>query len=390
MPTVNYRELKRQYDLDGPARTVAVLGEAIENKKLRLDDFSIRDLAEALVPDGREWVRSMDPRQSGGSFRVLQEAGEGVDISAFSNITGQLLVSRVLQAYQNEAFVGSRMVSTIPTRLNGEKLPGISRVTDTIKSVQPGMPFESLGFGEEYIETPATTKYGFIVPVTKEAIFFDLTGLIGMRAAEVGEILGINKEKRVLDVITGVVNNYKRNGTSYNTYQTSTPWINVKSGNTLIDWTDVDNVEQLFANITDPNTGEPVLVNARDVLVMPAYLHAANRVFNATEIRYTGSGAATQTLAPNPLSGYRVESSRLARARLVASGVSASDADKYWYVGDFGKAFAYMENWPITVVQAPNNSEAEFTQDIVLRYKASERGTPAVLDPRYVVKSYES
>ena len=33
-----------------------------------------------------------------------------------------------------------------------------------------------------------------------------------------------------------------------------------------------------------------------------------------------------------------------------------------------------MENWPITVVQAPVNSEAEFIQDIVVRFKASERG----------------
>jgi hypothetical protein len=46
-----------------------------------------------------------------------------------------------------------------------------------------------------------------------------------------------------------------------------------------------------------------------------------------------------------------------------------------------------MENWPITVVQSPANSDAEFTQDIVVRFKASERGAAAVLNPRYVVRS---
>jgi len=45
-----------------------------------------------------------------------------------------------------------------------------------------------------------------------------------------------------------------------------------------------------------------------------------------------------------------------------------------------------MENWPITVTQSPLGSEADFTQDIVVRFKASERGTPAVINPRYVVK----
>jgi hypothetical protein len=37
-----------------------------------------------------------------------------------------------------------------------------------------------------------------------------------------------------------------------------------------------------------------------------------------------------------------------------------------------------------TVVQAPVNSEAEFTQDIVVRFKASERGTPAIMEPRRI------
>ena len=65
-------------------------------------------------------------------------------------------------------------------------------------------------------------------------------------------------------------------------------------------------------------------------------------------------------------------------------GVATADAANYWFYGNFQKAFAYMENWPITVVQAPVNSEVEFTHDIPFRWKASERGTPAVLDPRFV------
>ena len=77
-----------------------------------------------------------------------------------------------------------------------------------------------MGFGEDYIDTPQTTKRGFIVPVTKEAIFFDRTHLILQRAAEVGEVLGLNKEKRLLDLLIGVTNNYKWKGADYNTYST--------------------------------------------------------------------------------------------------------------------------------------------------------------------------
>ena len=154
----------------------------------------------------------------------------------------------------------------------------------------------------------------------------------------------------------------------------------------LVDWTDVDAAEQLFADMLDPNTAEPILVQATTVLVMPAYRHAAHRVFRAAEITYTAAGAETATTAANPLGGYRVVDSRLAYRRLIASGISPAEARRYWVLGDFRRALAYMENWPITVTQSPRNSEAEFSQDVVVRYKASERGAAAVLNPRYLVR----
>ncbi len=383
--SLQYRELKRRYDLDGAEQTVSHLSEALSEGHLKPEDFSIRDLAEALVPDGREWVRMLDPRSAGGVSVV--ESGGAVDVTAFLNITGQVIYSKIMEAYQQEAFVVSKLVDTIPTRLDGEKIPGIARVAETIDEIGPGMPYPHLGFGEDYIETPSTTKRGFIVPVTKEAIFFDRTYLVLIRAAEVGEILGLNKEKRLIDLVIGTTNNYKWKGSTYNTYQTSTPWINSLSSNELVDWTSVDKAEQLFADILDPNTGEPVLVRGTTALVMPAYRHAAHRVFSAAELTFTAAGAATATVAANPLSGYRVFDSRLAYRRIVASGIAAANAKKYWFVGDFRRAFAYMENWPITVTQAPVGSEAEFNNDIVLRFKASERGAAAVINPRYVVKN---
>src|SRR5262245_15282976 len=245
--TLKYRELKRRYELDGAERTVGHLSEALREGHLRAEDFSIRDLAEALVPDGGDWVRLLDPRSAGGTS-VLETSG-GVDVSAFLNITGQVIYSKIMDAYNQEAFVVSRLVDTISTRLDGEKIPGIARVADAVEEVGPGMPYPHLGFGEDYIETPSTTKRGFIVPVTKEAIFFDRTHLVLTRAAEVGEVLGLNKEKRLIDLLIGVTNNYKWKGTTYNTYQTATPWINTLATNELVDWTNVDKAEQLFADI---------------------------------------------------------------------------------------------------------------------------------------------
>jgi hypothetical protein len=382
---IKVRELKRRYELEGAQKTLAHLNESLAKRHLRPEDFSIRGLAEGLIPDGREWLDSLDPRRGG----FIQEADGAVDVTAFSNITGQIIYTKIMEAYQREDFVISRLVETIPTRFDGEKIAGIGGVVDNIPEIRPGMPYPSLGFNEDYIETPSTTKRGFIVPVTKEAVFFDRTYQILTRAAEVGEILGINKEKRLLDLVIGTTNNYKWKGTSYNTYQTSAPWINVQSSNELVDWTNVDKVEQLFANILDPSTGEPILLSANQILICPQYHAAAMRIFNAALIDYSTAGGPTRTRLDASVvlreQSYRLEESRLLYRRLVAAG--ASNPEKVWFLGDFKKAFAYMENWPITVAQAAQNSEAEFTQDIVVRFKASERGAAAVLNPRYVVKS---
>ena len=374
------------YDAQGPETTVNHLQEALSNGDLKPADFSIRELAEATLSPER--VRQMDPRQGGA---CSLEAGDGVDATAFSNITGQIIQSQILESYNQEAFVLSKLVSTIPTRLDGERIPGVGRISDEVSEVRPGMPYPSLGFAEDYIDTPQTTKRGFIVPVTKEAVFFDRTNLILQRASEVGEVLGLNKEKRLLDLLVGAANNYTWKGVAYNTYSAAGTgvapdgnWAN-QLADELVDWTDVDAAEQLLANILDPNTGEPVLIQAATMLVMPAYRHAAHRIFNATEILYTVGD--NTTTAANPLGNYKVVESRLAYRRVIAAGQTAAEAKKWWFFGDFRRAFAYMENWPITVTQSPANSDADFNQDIVVRYKASERGAAAVINPRYVVKS---
>jgi hypothetical protein len=107
----------------------------------------------------------------------------------------------------------------------------------------------------------------------------------------------------------------------------------------------------------DPTTGEPIVINLENMtlLTMPARNHAARRIINATEIQ-VGDGAVntTATRAGNTVSQYGHVSSRFLYRALIASGVTAVNAAKYHFLGDFKKAFAYMENWPITVTRAPD------------------------------------
>lgn len=366
-------------------------------------EFSLHDLAGEFIfedgqPIGLAGVnRLYDPRQQGIS---LTEAEGAVTSSTFANITGQLLISKLMAAYQAEEFVVSKLVSTVPTRLSGEKIPGISGVTDPERDslkVPEGQEYPHAGFTEDYVETPATDKYGLIIPVTKETIFFDRTNQVMERASSVGEILGLNKEKRLMDALISTANTklYKWKGTEYQTYYSAADsganWINHLDNNALADWTDIDNAEQLFMKMTDPNTGEPIVMSGkRQMLVTPARFTVASRILTATETR---SGTGNIVVGGNPAvaRGITLYESRLLYARLIATDAyghnqSAANAAGFWFYGDFAKTFAYMENWPIQVVKSPQNSEAEFNQDIVVRFKASERGAAAVMDPRYIVR----
>jgi hypothetical protein len=360
--------------------------EGLSKGHIKPAEFSIADLFESLVEDGRELRRLFNPQH--GPTSILAEAAGAVTSSDFSTITGQILYTMMMQDLQPENYPFQQAIPTQSTQFSGEKIPGIANLGDLAEVVAENEDFPLMGTSEDYIETPETKKRGFIVPVTKEAIFFDRTGQLLQKCSKVGDSLMLNKEKRAIDCLIDentTAHRYKWRGTSYGSYQTSTPWINVKTSNGLVDWTDLDNAEQIFNAITDPNTGEPVVVEANTIVVTKQNEQAAMRVINATQIvmhsgGYAASGNLTETQAPNPYnSKYRILTSRLLAAR------AATDTD--WWLGDPAKYARYMENWPITVTQAPAGNSDDFNRDIVAKYKCSERGQYAVIEPRVMVEN---
>jgi hypothetical protein len=344
------------------------------------EEFSIRALAEAFIPDGREFI---EEAYQGG---VISESA--VNTTAFSNITGQIMFTKVLEAYQNPGFVFSNLVPTVPTRFSGEKLPGITSLGELDSPVKEGHPIPEVGIEESYIETPETEKRGNILSVTLEAVYFDRTNLILQRANGVGDSLGLNKEKRIIRVAVGATNNYRRNGTTLNTYLTSGGWVNDHS-NQFTDWTSVDKAMQLFANMVDPDNGESIVINPNSIVVSQAKAFTANRFLNATEVRHKTDSGNLETVSANPIGGMLTSYvSQLMRNEIVSKlSVSSSNADQYWLMGDFAKAFAYMQNWPLQYAQERDNSAIAFTHDIIARFKVTERGVAAVMDPRYVVRN---
>ena len=357
--------------------------KGLESGDFKPEHVSLRETFEHFVEDGREIINSWNPRKVGGFQSGIHLHESNINTATFSNITGQIIYSTFLQAFNSPALIGSSLCRTVSTSFSGEKIAGISMLSDDVDSIQEGSPYPRAGVNEDYVETPQTTKRGIMVEVTKEAIFFDRTGQLLDRASKVAETLAMNKEKRIIDAAVGVTSLYNRKGrgviATYGDNSGNHDFDNLVATNALADFSDIENALLAFEDLTDPNTGEPIVLNGYQVLVPGALVMTARRLLTATTVRQT-TNTNTNTYSASPLPGnFEVLSSPYVKSR---SGSSTS-----WYMGDFKQAFAYMENWPIQVVQAPVNSQAEFERDIVSQFKASERGTVACLEPRAVVRN---
>ena len=400
MTIIRYRDLARRIQLEGLAETVGHFREALMEGELNADDFRIRDLAEALIftrdgqPCGREWVAGLNPNSHGA---ISMESASAVDSTAFSLLTGQLIFSRVMAKATAAEFLYPKLERVVQTNLRKEIIPGVTGIVEDMEDdVGEMMPYKNVGFGEDYIEIPPTVKKGRVLALSKEVVFFNRTGDVNRGADAIGTLLGIRREKSFCRVLAGLVNNHKWRGTTYNTYQTSAPWVNVKSGNgmTVTDgWSKIDEVEQLFNGMLDPVTGVPVEYGIKHIVHMPARNHQFRRVIGASVIRDRGanSSAASEIEGPNSVQNYPLYTSKWLYNEIVNyGGISATNAKDWWFAGDVEEAIQWYENWPITTVQAPANSEADFSQDIVARWKTSMRGVHAVTQPRALVKSYAS
>lgn len=398
---VRVRDLMKAYRVD-PRRVIGDIREALERGRqgksggLRPDDFSIRDLAADCIIDEQGEPIGLRALESLCRSDLLLESDAALNTSIFATLTRQILNAAVMEGYQLPSFVLSAAIPSMSGNVRQARLTGVSLPLkeDKTLEVQEGQEYPSVGMYEEYVKTPTTVKRGAVLPITKEIVLADETGQIVDQARRIGEFIGLQKELALTDYVIGAVANCvveKRVGDSdevtSNLFLSSGRWVNVQTV-VLEDWTDIDAAENLLAAITMPGTEQPVMLIERTLLVPSQLRNTAARILNATETR---SGTSNVIVAANPLSSLNIQmiASPLVYSRLVAAGTSGSVASGTWFYGDLRRAFRYYQNWPLTVEEDRTGGVA-FTHDILVRFKASERGTPVVVEPRFWSKQNPS
>ena len=292
------------------------------------EEYSLIEIAEAIGEafGFRRFAESLLDKSQQLQFHgsTALEAGPGIDPTAFAAInlwtstTAGLVEAKIIERFQNPAFIGDRLVQVTPTRLNGQKFIGVTGIGNKAQTRFPGEPHPRAGFGQHYVTTPELEEKALAVEVTQEADFYDMTGQVLDTAAGVGEELGYLRELTILNLVLGITNPYSYNGTGYNTYQASTPWVNSQS-NPMSDYNHVDNALNLFRQMTDPVTDKEILVTPTQIIHHPSRRMDFYQVLNATEIRNT-TNTNTVTIAPNPIgSKFELLESQIAANRCTAA-----------------------------------------------------------------------
>lgn len=382
----------------GESQANKFLRRAFDEKKIKPRDFDFgRLFAEAF---GYHRWQAVKNDRSESAIRVMENAG-GVTTASFQAISGQILYTQFLEGYQAEEFVFSKLIPDKQTPFRNERIAGVTGIGDAAEVVGEGEPYPYAQVGENYIDTGMTQKRGFIIALTKEAIFFDRTGQLLDQAKQCGFWAGYNKEKRAIDCVidenggstAGILGHrYRWLGNEIATYGDNSgthSWDNLVAANALVDYTDVENVLLNAKALSDPFTGVPINFSFKHLVVTPQLMITAHNILSPLKVRLANPGYATSsnpvvTDVENPLRWWQAEDVQVVSSQLLANQLGT---DTSWFMGDIGKAFVYRVNFPMEVIQAPANSHDEFTRDIVQQYKVTEMGNYFTMEPRYMQKS---
>ena len=394
MPFINLQTLTRQYQSQ-PEVCVAQLLENLESGVLKPDNFSFRDLFVALHPEGRgrELLHDISFQRSGGATLALREAANYVGTGDFANITGQIAITKVKEAFNSPTLLWQQLCTVVPTVFQlGERVPGVGGISPThIEAIGEGEEYPKLGLNENWTDTQPTIKHGAELGFTRESIVGDRTGIMLQQLGAAGEAGGVVVEKEIIDCATASNSNnsYNRNGVSLNTYLLSGAYINDQTGNALDgsanEWRAIEKADLLFDAMVSPDTGEPIGIPQNPQLLLPsALLKTGERIITATGVATVDMRAQATTIrteGTNPLGTRRPQilSNQYVKAR-------TSSATK-WYYGDFKRAIWWMQVWGIEVLDAVDNNEVSFTRDIWSRRRIGFKGRAQMMEPRYLTRN---
>jgi hypothetical protein len=348
-------------------------------KKVNPAPFSIRAIAEATIP---QWEHVKQ-----GSVKRIYEA---MVSSAFPNITGALIHSRLIDGYAYE--VGA--INELITEDTAIDYPD-SRVV----GYGAGEDLDLVPEGKLYTDTILTeknilvrqAKFGKMIELTREMVLYDKTNQVVSRARAIGEKMGAHRAKMIIQTIemlprtklgesTSTLRNFVYDGTAitkaqfYATTHATVidKQVNSNTHTTALSTAGMNEAYTLLAGMVDED-GENITVRPTHVLVHPNNEASLDQLLHS-QYQYD---TADRALNPYGTGGIR------AGLRPVSSVYIATNTN--WYLGRFPTQVLWHWGWrPETLAQG-SGSDAAFERDVVNRFRVGYMGGCAHQDYRYII-----
>lgn len=376
---------------DAARRLVRFYQEGLRAKKFKVEDVSLMGTAGVLglidPLDVQGSIRKcLVPivDRTPGRFNVesLYQESSTMMTNAFQTVTSELIQSSLIEGYNSLPGITDRLITTRSANSRNDKVAGFTAYGQSFE-VSENHPYPAIRFGEKWVSMKEQ-KYGFTMEITEELMAFDQTGDIARMCRDSASRL---REEREILILNGIQDTsgdiYRPSGVAETLYSSGN--MNLKSGVTLADWTDIDEVLSYRAlNVVDDRidgTPRPIsgLNKGDNVLLVPEALRSkAWYIKNATGQVVNTASAVNETNFNNPVSGFIGD--------VLASPHLDTNSSSSYYYGDFQRQFVWSEIWPLQSFVQGADSEAAFERDCVLRVKCRYYGGLSAMDSIWVTK----
>ena len=299
---------------------------------------------------------------------VSQDLEENLVSSAFPIISGEIISSVIIAAYQGFPKNGDRLVRTVPSRLKTSQIPGW-RAIGRIKEVKEREPYDQTVPPDEKNNTIVNRKYGGLIDLTKETLFFDQTGELMNNARELGEEGARFREELIMTAVTNVNGDALSGGDLYTVGNN-----NLLTANSLgtAGW---ENAHTSLIDKKDDVTSKPIWVfGEKPIMLVPAGLFPTAWKLENNEYGPQGTANLDRNMAKSMFD-------------IVVNPYLTKASTDWWY-GGFNRQFRWEEVWPLeTFTRVGQDTTEGFKQDIVQQFKVSLYGGAGAVDDKYVFEN---
>lgn len=359
----------------------AELQEWFLSGKVDANKFSLNAIAEATIPG-----------YNGMKNSSAEELSEAMVTSAFPNVTGSLIHSRIIDAYNYElGSLRELITEDTATDYPDSRLVGFG-AGDDLDYIPEGKEYEDTILTEKNIQV-RIGKFGKIIELTREMVLFDKTNQAVARARAIGEKAGSHQAKMIVQTIEmlprtcfGETTSNLRNfvydgsvttvGNFYNTDHSSVldKRVNSNKITTALTTAGMNEAYALLAQMVDER-GTAISIRPTHILIHPTNEATLDQLLHSQQQHDTAENA----LNPYGPGGLR-------SGLQPVSSVFISDADD-WYLGRFSNQVTWLWGWkPETLAQGAT-SDSAFSRDVVNRFRFGYMGGCAHQDYRYIINA---